>query len=68
MKLRRFDAEAVINFNLKYCHPFLYDAPLFQTSLESRDIPVSVLEVGHDMSGHGQLRTRIQAFIEMVEG
>jgi benzoyl-CoA reductase/2-hydroxyglutaryl-CoA dehydratase subunit BcrC/BadD/HgdB len=29
-------------------------------------VPVTVLEVGHDMSGHGQLRTRIQAFLEMV--
>jgi len=35
--------------------------------LEHHDIPVSILEVGHDMSGHGQLRTRIQAFIEMVD-
>lgn len=63
----RFEVEAVINFNLKYCHPFLYEAPLFRKALEARDVPVTVLEVGHDMSGHGQLRTRIQAFIEMVE-
>lgn len=62
-----FDVEAVINFNLKYCHPFLYEAPLFKEALEARDIPTNVLEVGHDRSGHGQLRTRIQAFIEMLE-
>lgn len=60
-------AEAVIYFNLKYCHPFLYEAPLFQRALEQRGLPVTVLEVGHDLSGHGQLRTRIQAFIEMLE-
>ena len=52
---------------LKYCHPFLYEAPLFQKELEAQDIPTNVLEVGHDMSGHGQLRTWIQAFIEMLE-
>ncbi len=62
-----FDVEAVINFNLKYCHPFLYEAPLMRKELEARDIPTNVLEIGHDMSGHGQLRTRIQAFIEMIE-
>ncbi len=62
-----FDIEAVINFNLKYCNPSLYEAPLMRKDLEDRDIPTNVLEVGHDMSGHGQLRTRIQAFIEMID-
>ncbi len=62
-----FDVEAVIYFNLKYCHPFLYEAPLYRKALEERGIPTNVLEVGHDQSGHGQLRTRIQAFIEMLE-
>lgn len=62
-----FNVEAVIDFNLKYCHPFMYEAPLLRKELEARDIPVNVLEIGHDMSGHGQLRTRIQAFIEMIE-
>jgi benzoyl-CoA reductase/2-hydroxyglutaryl-CoA dehydratase subunit BcrC/BadD/HgdB len=62
-----YDVEAVIDFNLKYCHPFLYEAPLLTEALEARDVPVTVLEVGHDMSGHGQLRTRIQAFLEMLD-
>lgn len=62
-----YDVEAAIDFNLKYCHPFLWEAPLLKARLEAEDIPTTVLEVGHDLSGHGQLRTRIQAFIEMVE-
>ncbi|MBN2496800.1 MAG: 2-hydroxyacyl-CoA dehydratase [Deltaproteobacteria bacterium] len=61
-----YRVDAAIDFNLKYCHPFLYEAPLLKERLEAEDIPVTVLEVGHDLSGHGQLRTRIQAFIEMV--
>lgn len=65
--VERFDVEAVIDLNLKYCHPFSYEAGLLKAELERRDLPTSVLEVGHDMSGHGQLRTRIQAFIEMLE-
>jgi benzoyl-CoA reductase subunit C len=62
----RFRVDAVIEFNLKYCHPFLYEAPLVRRALEAREVPVTMLEVGHDRSGYGQLRTRIQAFIEMV--
>ena len=62
-----FAAEGVIYFNLKYCYPLAYEAPLFKQELEARDIATSILEVGHDMSGHGQLRTRIQAFVEMLD-
>jgi benzoyl-CoA reductase/2-hydroxyglutaryl-CoA dehydratase subunit BcrC/BadD/HgdB len=61
-----FHVEAVVNFNLKYCHPFLYEASIYKKELEAREIPITCLEVGHDLSGHGQLKTRIQAFLEMV--
>jgi benzoyl-CoA reductase subunit C len=63
----RFRVEGVIDFTLKYCHPFLYEAPLRKRAMEARGLPTTVLEVGHDHSGHGQLRTRIQAFVEMLE-
>ena len=62
-----FNIEAVIHFSLKYCHPFLYEAPLLQKKLEARNIPVNILETGHDLSGLGQLRIRIQAFVEMID-
>ena len=61
-----FRVEAVVYLNIKYCHPFLYEAPIFKKRLAARGIPSMVLEVGHDLSGHGQLRTRLQAFIEML--
>jgi benzoyl-CoA reductase subunit C len=62
-----FKADAVIQFNLKNCQPFLFDAPLLKKELESMGLPISILDVGHDRSGYGQLRTRIQAFIEMFD-
>ena len=64
--IREFKVDAVIYFNMKYCHPFLYEAPLFQRKLQAQGIPTIFLETGHDLSGLGQLRTRIQAFIEML--
>ena len=64
--IQEFAVDAVIYFNLKYCHPFLYEAPLFQERLEAEGIPTTFLETGHDLSGIGQLRTRVQAFIEML--
>ncbi len=64
--VEEFDVAAVVNFNLKYCHPTLYEAPNLRKALQARNIPSIALEVGHDLSGHGQLATRIQAFLEMV--
>jgi len=65
--VEEFRIDAVVNYTLKYCHSFLYEAPLVREALEKKDVPVTVLEIGHDMSGHGQLRTRVQAFIEMLD-
>ena len=65
--IQDFKADAVIYFNLKYCHPFLYEAPLFRNKFQKQGIPTMFLETGHDLSGLGQLRTRVQAFIEMLE-
>ncbi|MBI5487143.1 MAG: 2-hydroxyacyl-CoA dehydratase [Deltaproteobacteria bacterium] len=62
-----FHADAVVQFNLKYCHPFLHESQPLRKRLEARNVPLTILEVGHDRSGFGQLRTRIQAFLEMVE-
>jgi bcr-type benzoyl-CoA reductase subunit C len=64
--IETFRVEAVVYLNIKYCHPFLYEAPIFKKRLEARGVPSIVLEVGHDLSGLGQLRTRLQAFIEML--
>jgi benzoyl-CoA reductase subunit C len=64
--IETFRVEAIVYFNIKYCHPFLYEAPIFKKRLEERGLPSIVLEVGHDHSGHGQLRTRLQAFIETL--
>jgi len=64
--IEEFGANGVIYFNLKYCHPFLYEAALFREKLAAKDVPTLMLEVDHSLSGLGQLRTRIQAFIEML--
>jgi benzoyl-CoA reductase subunit C len=62
-----FAVDGIVYFNLKYCHPLAYEAPIVKEVFEAKGIPSIILEVGHDMSGHGQLRTRIQAFVEMLE-
>lgn len=65
---RLFDVDAVLIFSLKCCDIHSFDAPILAEELRgSEDLPVLCLEWEHTLSGIAQLRTRIEAFIEMLE-
>ncbi|MBI4620984.1 MAG: 2-hydroxyacyl-CoA dehydratase [Desulfobacterales bacterium] len=63
--IREFNVDGIIYFNIKYCHPFVYESAIFRKKLEE-EVPTLTLEVDHSLSGLGQLKTRVQAFIEML--
>jgi benzoyl-CoA reductase subunit C len=65
---RRFDVEAAIIFVLKFCDTHMFDAPQLMEELKTLGLPVLYLEWEHSLSGLAQLKTRIEAFIEMVTG
>jgi benzoyl-CoA reductase/2-hydroxyglutaryl-CoA dehydratase subunit BcrC/BadD/HgdB len=43
----------------------VYESAIYRKKLEE-ETPVLALEVDHGLSGLGQLKTRVQAFIEML--
>jgi len=65
---KRFDVEAAIIFVLKFCDTHMFDAPQLMEELKALGLPVLYLEWEHSLSGLAQLKTRIEAFIEMVGG
>jgi len=65
---RQFDVEAAIVFNQKFCDTHLFDAPQLLEELNAIGLPVLNLEWEHSLSGIAQLKTRIEAFIEMIGG
>ncbi|MDO8473508.1 MAG: 2-hydroxyacyl-CoA dehydratase family protein [Dehalococcoidia bacterium] len=64
--VREYNVQGIIYFNLMYCDPFLYEGVLFKKKFEDRGIPTIALETEHIPSGMGQLKTRVQAFLEML--
>lgn len=66
--VKRFDVEGVIIFVVKYCDTHMFDAPLLRHHLKAMGLPVLYLEWEHSMSGFASLKTRIEAFLEMVGG
>ncbi len=63
--VKEYNADAVIYFSLKYCDSNLIDFPYQKNRLEQNGIPVLFLEGERTLVNIGQVKTRIQAFLEM---
>jgi benzoyl-CoA reductase subunit C len=62
------DIQGVIFILERYCDPHLYDYPFLRKKLEGMNIPVLQVDSELGLSGQEQLRTRIQTFIDIIQG
>jgi len=63
---REFEADGVIHFSLSFCQPYNLESVRVQRALMDAGIPVLVLEGDYTEEQAGQLRTRIEAFVETL--
>lgn len=61
-------AQAAIILLVKFCEPHGFDYPYLKQRLEGAGVPHFLIEMEHEMSNLGQVRTRLQAFMEMLGG
>ena len=59
-------AKGVIFLLYKYCESHFFDYPDLKQALESKGIPTLLLEVEDPSYSIGQLKIRVQAFVEML--
>lgn len=59
-------ADGVVLSSVKYCDAWLYDQPLLTQNLERAGARVLSIENDYEWSGTGQIRTRVEAFIETL--
>ena len=64
---RDFKVEGVISQIIRYCVPYAHDLPMITDRLKAQGIPTLALDVEYGTSGSGQIQTRVQAFLEMLE-
>jgi benzoyl-CoA reductase subunit C len=64
---RDFRVDGVISQIIRYCVSYAHDLPLLRERLAQIGIPVLALDVEYGTSGSGQIQTRVQAFLEMLE-
>lgn len=62
--IESYKIQAVIYFSLKFCDTNLMDFPYQKNRLNERGVPVLFLEGERFMANIGQIKTRIQAFLE----
>jgi bcr-type benzoyl-CoA reductase subunit C len=63
---KEFKAEGAIFYVYKYCDPFAFEVPARKAYYQSIHVPLLPLEDIYSGGTIGQLRTRIQAFLEMI--
>lgn len=61
-----FQADGIIIETIKFCDTWGLEARELVDSLRAKNIPVLKLEREYRITGEGQLKTRIQAFIESM--
>jgi benzoyl-CoA reductase subunit C len=66
--IEEFNVEAVILEKLNFCDPWGFEQFTIKNTFDDWDIPLLMLDRDYTLSGTGQLKTRIQAFLESTGG
>lgn len=65
--VQEFRVEGVISEIVRYCSIHIYDEPRVKARLEDIGVPSLTLEKEYNEEISGQVKTRVQAFIEMLK-
>ncbi len=65
---KEYKADGVIDCSLKFCGLYDIEKRSVAEALREAGIPLLSLETDYEDSDAGQLRTRIEAFVEMISG
>lgn len=63
-----YKVDGVIDVILQACHTYNVESFNVKKSMNSKDVPYMALETDYSQSDVGQLKTRMSAFIEMLDG
>lgn len=63
---KEYEVDGVIHFSLSFCQPYNLEGVRVQKALQQAGLPVLLLEGDYSEEQAGQLKTRIEAFIETL--
>ncbi|WP_300462493.1 double-cubane-cluster-containing anaerobic reductase [Desulfobacula sp.] len=62
-----YKADGVIHYGLQFCQPYIMESIPVEKALEEKDIPCLRVETDYGMEDVGQVKTRVEAFIELIK-
>lgn len=63
---REYKADGVIHCSLAFCDPYLVEANRVEKVMKEHGIPLLKIETDYSQEDSGQLKTRVEAFLEML--
>ena len=63
---RDLKADGVIHYGLSFCQPYAIEAFKVEKALKDAGIPMLSIETDYSMEDVEQLKTRVEAFVEML--
>jgi benzoyl-CoA reductase/2-hydroxyglutaryl-CoA dehydratase subunit BcrC/BadD/HgdB len=64
---KKLAAQGVIHYSLQFCQPYIMESGPVEAELEKSGIPTLRLETDYSQEDAGQLKTRIEAFLERLD-
>ncbi len=64
---KKLHAQGVIHYSLQFCQPYIMESGPVEKELETSGIPTLRLETDYSQEDAGQLKTRIEAFVERLK-
>ncbi|HLV33264.1 MAG TPA: double-cubane-cluster-containing anaerobic reductase [Chitinispirillaceae bacterium] len=62
----KYKADGIILYSLNFCTPYLMESFNIEKELEDSGIPTLRIETDYSQEDNGQLKTRIEAFVERI--
>jgi benzoyl-CoA reductase/2-hydroxyglutaryl-CoA dehydratase subunit BcrC/BadD/HgdB len=64
--VKKYSSQGVVHYNLQFCQPYQVESGIVETRLENGDIPFLRIDTDYSQEDTGQIKTRIEAFIERI--
>ncbi len=63
---KEYEADGVIDTNLSFCHTYAVEHRDVEAKLKEKNIPIMHIETDYSTEDSGQIKTRVEAFLEMI--
>jgi benzoyl-CoA reductase/2-hydroxyglutaryl-CoA dehydratase subunit BcrC/BadD/HgdB len=65
--VKDYKADGVVHYGLQFCQPYQMESKILEKELEKAGIPVLLIETDYSQEDAGQIKTRVDAFIERIK-